>query len=84
MKDLNQFYSEATSMLPKRVGKVMLISYAWRGKRYMIKMFFPQIKLPSRKDIQTELSKVYPGSKVYSYDVDEYSSGDPLIYIDKR
>ena len=50
----------------------------------MIKMFFPQIKIPSRKEIQTELSKVYPGSKVHSYDVDDYSSGDPLIYIDKR
>ena len=84
MKNLNQFYSEATSMLPKRVGKVMLIIYMWRGKKYMIKMFFPQIKLPSRKDIQIELSKVYPGSKVHSYDVDEYSSGDPLTYIDKR
>ena len=82
MKTLDQFYNESVR-IPTRVGTIMDIMFAWRGQRYSVKMFFPQIKLPSRKEIQIQLNKVYPGSKVFSYDVTEYDSGDPLFYASR-
>ena len=84
MKDFKQFISEAPkTTLNRKVGVVMRIIFGWRGKRYMIKMFFPQIKIPSRRDIQVELNKVYPNAKVFSYDVTDHETGDPLIYTDR-
>lgn len=50
--------------LPSRNGQLMMITFSWRGKTMFIKMFFPQLKLPSRKEIQTELQKVYPDARV--------------------
>ena len=29
----------------------------------MIKMFFPTVVLPSRKEVQDQVTKVYPGAK---------------------
>ena len=84
MKDFNQFISEAPkTTLNRKVGVVMRIILGWRGKRYMIMMFFPQIKIPSRRDIQVELNKVYPKAKVFSYDVTDHETGDPLIYTNR-
>ena len=42
-------------------------------------MFFPQIKLPSRKEINDEIQKVYPGARVVYHSVSELSPGEPLI-----
>jgi hypothetical protein len=44
-------------------------------------MFFPQTKLPSRKDINDELQKVYPGSMVVYHSVSEIQPGQPLIQV---
>ena len=84
MKDFKQFISEAPkTTLNRKVGVVMRIIFGWRGKRYMIKMFFPQIKIPSRREIQVELNKVYPNAKVFSYDVTDQETGDTLIYTNR-
>ena len=50
--------------LPSKNGQLMMITFLWRGRTMSIKMFFPQMKLPSRKEIETELKKVYPDAKV--------------------
>ena len=42
-------------------------------------MFFPQIKTPSRQEINDELQKVYPGSRVVYHTVSEFTSGEPII-----
>jgi hypothetical protein len=42
-------------------------------------MFFPQIKVPSRQEINDELQKVYPGSRVVYHAVSEFTSGEPII-----
>ena len=84
MKDFKQFISEAPkTTLNRKVGVVMRIIFGWRGKRYMIKMFFPQIKIQSRREIQVELNKVYPNAKVFSYEVTDHETGDPLIYTNR-
>jgi hypothetical protein len=44
-------------------------------------MFFPQVKTPSRKEINDELQKVYPGSIVVYHSISEIHPGQPLIQM---
>jgi hypothetical protein len=69
---------EATRLAPQS-GNVVEVTLTWRGKYYSIKIFFPQIKLPTRKEINIELQKIYPGSSILYYSVSEISSNQPLI-----
>ena len=62
-----------------KVGNIIAVTVAWRGGTYMIKMFFPTVKKPSRKEVQYQVRKVYPGSKLVTYQVSEYDSGEPII-----
>ena len=64
-----------------KVGNIIAVTVAWRGGTYMIKMFFPTVKKPSRKEVQDQVRKVYPGSKLVTYQVSEYDSGLSLIHI---
>ena len=75
-----QTINEATR-LPNynKVGNIIDVYLAWRGTNYMIKMFFPSVKVPSRRDVQDQVRKVYPGSKLVTYQVSEYDSGEPII-----
>jgi len=47
----------------------------------MLQMFFPHIKKPSRKEVLTQLQKVYPGCKLWNYEISDYKPGDPLIQV---
>ena len=62
-----------------KVGNIIAVTVAWRGGTYMIKMFFPTVKKPSRKEVQDQVRKVYPSSKLVTYQVSEYDSGEPII-----
>ena len=62
-----------------KVGNIISVTVAWRGGTYMVKMFFPTVKKPSRKEVQDQVRKVYPGSKLVTYQVSEYDSGEPII-----
>ena len=42
-------------------------------------MFFPQVKTPSRKEINDEIQKVYPSSVVVYHSISEIQPGQPLI-----
>ena len=68
--------------IPQRTGNIVKVILTFRGKMYSIQMFFPTVKLPSRADVQNEIEKVYPGGKVRSYDVSDYTPGQPLLYTE--
>ena len=70
---------EEASRLPAQTGNVIAITLSWRGKYYSMKMFFPQVKLPTRKEINDELQKVYPGSVVVYHTASQIQPGQPLI-----
>ena len=60
-------------------GNILQIYLAWRGKTMSIQMFFPQVTKPSRKEVQDQIRKVYPGAKLWSYQISEYDPGSPLL-----
>jgi hypothetical protein len=78
IKGFKSQVDEATR-LQAQTGNVLVVTLMWRGKYYSLKMFFPQIKVPSRQEINDELQKVYPGSKVVYHSVSEFTSGEPII-----
>ena len=55
----------------------------WRGKMLMIKMFFPSVKKPSRSEVQDQLDKVYPGSKVSTYRVSDIKPGEQFLQTEE-
>ena len=74
---------EATN-LPRKTGNILTVYLGWRGKSYSIQMFFPSVKVPSRREVQDQLQKVYPGAKLWSYQVSEYDQGEPLVQAGGR
>ena len=74
------YVSEATR-LPnyQKVGNIISVALAWRGGNYMLQMFFPSVKKPSRREVQDQVRKVYPGAKLWNYQVDDYDPGEPLV-----
>ena len=68
--------------IPAKTGNIIMVNLGWRGKYYSIKMFFPQISKPSRKDVQGQIEKVYPGGKLYSFVVTDYEPGQPMLHAE--
>ncbi len=73
---------EEATRLQAQTGNVIAVTLSWRGKYYTLKMFFPQVKTPTRKEISDELQKVYPGCAVIHHTVSEIQPGQPLIQVD--
>lgn len=78
IKGFKSQVDEATR-LQAQTGNVIGVTLNWRGKYYSLKMFFPQVKLPTRKEITNELQKVYPGCNVIYHSVSEIQPGQPFI-----
>jgi hypothetical protein len=70
---------EEATRIQAQTGNVVSVTLSWRGKYYSLKMFFPQVKLPTRKEINGELQKVYPGCNVIHHHISELQPGQPLI-----
>ena len=72
---------EEATKLPdyNKVGNIIDVYLAWRGGNYMIKMFFPSVKKPSHREVQIQMHKVYPGAKLYNYQVSSHDPGEPIL-----
>jgi hypothetical protein len=73
---------EEAVRIPAKTGNLMHVMLTWKGKVYSLKMFFPQVSTPNRKDVQDQIEKVYPGSRVQSYHVTEYQPGEPIVHTE--
>lgn len=62
-------------------GNIISVTLSWRGKYYALRTFFPQTRLPSRKEVNDEIQKIYPGAKVVAFGVSDLSPGQPLLQI---
>lgn len=81
IKGFKSQVNEATR-LQSQTGNVIAVTLSWRGKYYALRMFFPQVRTPTRKEINDELQKVYPGSIVIGHNISEIQPGQPLIQVD--
>ena len=72
---------EESTRIRSKVGQIITVMLAWRGSSYNIQMFFPQVSKPSRKQVQDQLQKVYPGAKLWGYQVSDHDPGEPLLQV---
>lgn len=73
----------AEATLPSQNGHLMSVTVMWRGKYYATQMFFPQVKMPNRREVTDAANKVYPDSKVVTFGVCSAQPGMPIIQLSK-
>ena len=67
--------------IPAKTGNIIMTSINWRGRYYVLRMFFPSTKVPTKAEVQIEVDKVYPGARVQSYRTADYVPGQPLLQV---
>ena len=67
--------------IQSRVGNIVKVFLRWKGRMFILQMFFPQLKKPNRTDVIAQIQKVYPGSKLLSYDIEDYDPSEPMIQV---
>ena len=72
---------DESTRIPTEIGNLIDVYLAWRGRNYMIKMFFPQVSKPSKAEVIKQVQKVYPGCKVWNYERTDYVPGQPFLRI---
>jgi len=68
--------------LPAQTGNLVDTYFNYRGKYFSLKMFFPQISVPKKSDVQNQIEKVYPGAKLQTFRVSEYVPGQPVLHAE--
>ena len=61
-------------------GNCYCVGFTWRGKYMIMKIFFPEVKKPNRKEVEETLCKIYPGCKVHRFDAAPYNPNEPMIH----
>ena len=67
--------------LQSKSGNLMMVVLMWRGKTYALRVFFPQLNIPSKSDVEVQIQKVYPGARVMYSKVSEYVPGEPILHV---
>ena len=68
--------------LQAKTGNLVSTVFRFRSSTIMLKMFFPQISVPKKSDVQDQINKVYPGAKLQSYRVTDYEPGQPVLHAE--
>ena len=82
MKSFKSSRDEGNWQRLNKYGATYTITFQFRGQTKFIQMFFPQRARPLKKNVQYELNKVYPGSKVLYFDASDKDPTKPLLVID--
>ena len=72
---------EESVRVPAQTGNVYAVAFTWRGKYMMMKLFFPEVKKPSRSEVQDALAKVYPGCMVQRFDLTTFQPTDAVLNV---
>jgi hypothetical protein len=64
-----------------QTGNMYQVIFGWRGKMMMVKLFFPDVSVPSRQKVADALNKMYPGSQLRSYSHSIVDYDDPYINV---
>jgi hypothetical protein len=70
--------------LPNKMGNLYNVSLNWRGKYLEVNVFFPQLRMPKKSEVQYEVGKIYPDARVITYiPADRYTS-NTFIYVNEE
>ncbi len=71
---------EEAIRMPAKTGNLVNVVFRFRSSTIMLKMFFPQVSLPTRSDVQDQIGRVYPGAKLLNFTVSDYEPGEPVLH----
>lgn len=74
-------YVEEAKATVRQNGNIYIVGFTWLGKYMMMKLFFPEVHRPSRKEAQIALDKIYPGAKMQRFDQAPYNPSEPMLYM---
>ena len=70
--------------IPAKTGNIIITLVNWRGRLYELRLFFPQVKLPTRQEVQDQIVKVYPGARLQNFRVSTYDPGQQIIRVSEQ
>ena len=70
--------------IPTKTGNIYLVSFIWKGRFMMIKVFFPTVQRPSKEQVSDALNKIYPGCNIQRYDMAPQQPGDTLLHVEEK
>ena len=76
VSDINEIVT-----LQRQHGNVYQVVFSWRGKIYGMKIFFPQVKRLTRKEVNEAIQKIYPNATLRTYFVTGLKYGEPYINV---
>lgn len=65
-------------------GNTFTILLSWRSIPKKIQMFFPNMKYPTKQEVEFEVNKVYPGAVVLSFKPDRLDPTKPYLFAGER
>ena len=75
---------EEATRVNAETGNLIHVMLTWKGRTYGMKMFFPQVRMPKRTEVQAELEKVYPGCRVTYFRIVEREPGETFLYVSEE
>jgi hypothetical protein len=68
--------------IPTKNGNLLMVILTWKGSTYALRVFFPQSKIPNRREVEEQIQKIYPGCKVVQFRVVDREPGEPFLQIE--
>ena len=70
--------------IPAKTGNIYMVGFSWKGRYMLIKLFFPTVHRPSKKEVVDAIEKIYPGALVQRYDMAPYQPGESLLHVEEH
>ena len=64
----------------QRTGNTYTILASWKGSPRYIQMFFPNMKRPTKQEVNFEVNKIYPDAIVLSYKPSRIDPTKPYLF----
>lgn len=83
-KSLEKNYAKSVNeayRMQAQTGNILSILVTWRGKYLDMQMFFPKLGFPTRKEVEHEIQKIYPDSRLIRYKRKDYDPNSPIIKV---
>jgi len=82
--DYDTYELEEATRVNAETGNLINVILTWKGRTYGMKMFFPQVRMPKRSEVQTELEKVYPDCRVMYFKIVDRQPGETFLYVSEE
>jgi len=70
--------------VPRENGQLMRVFLTFRGKFYMMQLFFPSLSIPSKQEVTDAVQKIYPDARVTQYMKSTVDPTQPLIRVSEQ